>query len=757
MCFRFISLLVCVLWYGGITVQAQERPVGYWRSHLPYNNAIGVATDGSTVFAISQQSFFSYNVTNGELSSYSKVDGMVDVGMSQIAYDAATNTVVLAYQSTDIDLFKDNSFYNMPDIRIKIFTGAKTINNIYTDRGMAYVSTTLGIVVLNLEKREVKETYVFTKNNQTIGINALTADDSFFYAATTRGFYKGKRNSPNLQLFSAWTPLDTTQNFISAAAVGQKVFAAGKDSLFEVNGNALRYVLSTSNSTTRIDAGKDVLNISLADKSYVMQLDKNLQLTDSFRFSSPRQTTELADGTLWVADGTDGLNKHTGGNNHEAYVPAGPYSFATFDILPYNKEVWIAHGGYRDNWGLTFNRSGISSFKNETWTNYRSANTPYMNEMYDIIDVSRDASGTIYGGSIQEGIAVIKADGTGYRIKRDSLEAKDREPDVFPATSTETDQGGNLWVTQLGSRNELAVRTTDGRWFHYPTSSAFTGGFAFGAAGLIVDGSNQKWYYGPQGRGVIVYNDNHTPETGGDDTYRQFRKGVGFGNLPSERIFCLVEDREGAIWVGTDDGIGIINCASVATDGNCDAELRVVQYDQFPGFLFKEQQVKTIAVDGGNRKWVGTNNGIWLISPDANKIILRFTKENSPLPSNVIQKIAVDPVTGDVYIGTDQGLVSYRGTATEGGTTNSNVITFPNPVPSGYGGTIAIRGLVRDADVRITDIAGQLIYRGKAQGGQLTWSGLDYTGHRPQTGVYLIFATNKDGSQTHIGKMMFNN
>jgi len=757
MCFRFVSLLLCIVGYSGIAVQAQERPIGYWRSHLPYNNAIGVATDGSSVFAISQQSFFSYNVTNGELSSYSKVDGMTEVGMSQIAYDAATNTVVLGYQTTDIDLFKDNSFYNMPDIRIKEFTGTKTINHIYTDRGMAYVSTTLGIVVLNLEKREVKETYVFTKNNQTIGINAFSADDTYFYAGTNRGLYRARRSSPNLQLFSVWTAMDSVQNFISIATVGQKVFAAARDSLFVVNGNNLQYVLNTDSSITHIDAGKDVLNICRTNRSFVMQLDMNYRLTDSFRFTAPRQTTELADGTMWVADASEGLNKHTGGNNHEPFIPAGPFSFATFDILPYNKEVWIAHGGYRDNWGLTYNRAGISSFKNEQWTNYRAENTGYMYQMYDIIDVSRDAAGTVYGGSIQEGIAVIKMDGSGYRIKEDSLEAKDQEPGTFPATSTETDRGGNLWVTQLGARNELAVRTPDGRWYHYGTSPAFTGGFAFGAAGLIIDGNNQKWFYGPNGRGVIVYNDNNTPETGSDDTYRQFRKGAGFGNLPSETIYCLVEDRDGSIWVGTNDGIAIINCASVGTQSNCDAELRVVQYDQFPGFLFKEQQVKTIAVDGGNRKWVGTNNGVWLISPDANKILSRFTKENSPLPSNAIQKIAVDPVTGDVYIGTDQGLVSYRGTSTEGGTTNSNVITYPNPVPSGYGGTIAIKGFVTDADVRITDIAGQLIYRGKAQGGQLTWSGLDYTGHRPQTGVYLIFATNKDGSQTHIGKMMFQN
>ena len=165
--------------------------------------------------------------------------------------------------------------------------------------------------------------------------------------------------------------------------------------------------------------------------------------------------------------------------------------------------------------------------------------------------------------------------------------------------------------------------------------------------------------------------------------------------------------------------------------------------------------VRAIAVDGANRKWIGTNNGVWLISPDANQIVSRFTVDNSPLPSNVIQKITIDQPTGEVYIGTDQGMVSYRGTATEGGTENVNVTVFPNPVPSGYTGTIAIKGLVENADVRITDISGQLVYRTKALGGQAIWNGIDYKGHRPQSGIYLVFITNKDGSQTHVGKIAF--
>ena len=272
----------------------------------------------------------------------------------------------------------------------------------------------------------------------------------------------------------------------------------------------------------------------------------------------------------------------------------------------------------------------------------------------------------------------------------------------------------------------------------------------------MIDDLNQKWYASPSGGGVIVYNDNGTLDNITDDTYRQLLVGANAGNLPNSDVYSLAKDKNGAIWIGTRNGIGIVNCPEDVISGNCEAEQPIVQYDQFAGYLFEEQIVYAIAADGANRKWVGTSNGVWLLSPTGDKIIYRFTAENSPLPSNRIQKITVDPITGDVYIGTELGLVSFRSTATDGGETNADkLITFPNPVPSGYKGTIAIKGLVENADVRITDISGQLVYRTTALGGQAVWNGMDYKGKRAQSGVYLIFASNRDGTETATGKMVF--
>ena len=257
--------------------------------------------------------------------------------------------------------------------------------------------------------------------------------------------------------------------------------------------------------------------------------------------------------------------------------------------------------------------------------------------------------------------------------------------------------------------------------------------------------------------GVGVYSTNNTISDPSDDTFYCLQSGVGIGNLPSNTVYCLAKDLDNNIWIGTNNGIGIVsNCQAPFTSSPpCDAQIPIVQYDQFAGYLFSGYNVRSIAVDGANRKWVGTDNGVWLLSSDASKIVYQFTQSNSPLPSNIIQSIAIDQVTGEVFIGTQEGLVSFRSTATEGGTSNSNVTIFPDPVPAGYTGTIAINGLVANADVRITDISGNLVYRTTALGGQAVWNGVDYKGHRPQSGVYLVFASSSDGSQTWSGKMVF--
>jgi ligand-binding sensor domain-containing protein len=256
-----------------------------------------------------------------------------------------------------------------------------------------------------------------------------------------------------------------------------------------------------------------------------------------------------------------------------------------------------------------------------------------------------------------------------------------------------------------------------------------------------------------------MYNDNNTIDNKTDDILKRYFTGENSGNLASNDVICLAIDKQGKVWVGTENGISIFNNPeSASSDQGINAENKIVQYDIAAGKLFSGESIKAIAVDGGDRKWIGTYNGAWLISNDAEKIIKRFTTENSPLPSNEIQSIAINPNTGMVYFGTNKGIVAYKGESTEGALVdNAEPIVIPNPVSKDYTGNIAIKGLVDDAEVSIIDEAGQLVHKTTAYGGTAIWNGYTYDGQRPQSGVYYILATNKTGTLKQKTKLVLLN
>jgi ligand-binding sensor domain-containing protein len=742
--------------FSVVAAFSQDRPIGYWRAHMPYSNTIGAATDGVTFYAISKESFFTYNVAQDEITPYSKVDGMADVQMAAIAYDATTDIAILGYANTNIDLFTDGTFYNIPDIKLKSLSGIKQINQIVADNGMAYIATSFGVVVIDLMKKEVKETYSFINNNQSIPVTSFTADSTYFYAATTNGLYRANKNQQNLQAFSAWQKIDNHTGFINLLSYNNAIYINDTDTAFIWKNNALQPFYKSNFEITLLSATKSGLYVNeyrpTAYRGKIKHIDNNGNVLDSFNTEGkPVGIYQLSSGNdLYEADAFYGLTKYTNNNYQWVILPQGPSGYGAYDILANNKNLWIAHGGYDRQWRYVYNQDGFSKYQEGKWSFYTFRNTTLLNDHNtDFIRVAEDpVSHQVYLGSYRGGLYRYNTDGSLEDLTKTTpaLEGTVGDTSAYRISGLVFDDENNLWITQYGATHELVVRTKEGNYYNF---SGY--GSRQSAASVIIDDYNQKWYLTP-GLGVAVYNDNHSIDNTNDDGYARMDMSSG---MPSNNTYSIAKDKDGTIWVGTDNGIGIINCPNEAISGTCAVEKRIVQYDKFAGYLFQGEAVMSIAVDGGNRKWIGTTNGVWLVSPSADKIIYRFTVENSPLPSNTIQKITIDPVTGDVYIGTDLGLVSFRSTATEGTKSNTNVVIFPNPVPSGYDGTIAIKGLTTDGDVRITDVTGQLVYRTKALGGQAVWNGKDYTGNKPQSGVYLIFVTNTDGTETYCGKLVF--
>lgn len=271
-----------------------------------------------------------------------------------------------------------------------------------------------------------------------------------------------------------------------------------------------------------------------------------------------------------------------------------------------------------------------------------------------------------------------------------------------------------------------------------------------GSVKMIVNQQEQIWISGPSIQGMYIFQSDNYHTT---STWIQKTTGTNNGNLPSNKVTCMTEDKAGAIWVGTDNGMGIFNCGDISKE-SCNAYLPIVKNNGFNAYLFQKETINCITVDAANRKWIGTNNGTWLLSQDGLDIIEHFTKSNSPLPTDTILQIFIEPKNGEVFFQTSQEIVSYRGTATKEVVKMTSLFIFPNPVPPNYEGPIGIKNLVENGNVKITDINGKLVFQTRALGGQAIWNGKDYEGRKVATGIYLVFVRDDLGNEKGIGKIM---
>ncbi len=478
-------------------------------------------------------------------------------------------------------------------------------------------------------------------------------------------------------------------------------------------------------------------------------------LTDS-RIVRPFQAAKQANGTYWVADLLRGLIK-VEVSSATSIIPNGPFSESVWDIDIHDSKVLVAAGGVTSSWGHTGNGDGFYMLDEGWWNNYNQYSTTWLDDVIDMVTILIDPSdNTVYTGSYWAGLVEWRKgeDGTLWNPLNSSLGVVVGDPQRTRVAGLALDDNGNLWVSNNGAENLISVKRTDNSWQSFKVPLSFN---VASSGKMLVDDFDQKWMIVPTGNGsgIVVFNHGSSIEDVSDDQYYQYKTGEGLGNLPNTKVKAMALDNDGSIWLGTQEGIAVVHCPGQVFNGGCDAQQILVQQDGFNGFLLANEVVAAIAVDAGNRKWVGSANGLWLFSADGTEQLAFFNKDNSPLFSNNILAIDIDHQTGEVFIGTDKGLISLRGEAIAGEAEHTDVYAFPNPVEPGYAGPIAITGLVQDADVKITDVSGTLIYQTIAYGGQAIWDGHDPSGRKANTGVYLVFSTNEDGTEKFVTKLLF--
>jgi sugar lactone lactonase YvrE len=737
--------------------------IGEWEQHLPWQRAVSVTQSASHVYYATDWAVVEIDKTDRSPRYLTKTTGLSDVGMQWIRYNQAANLLFIAYSNTNLDLYDPatGNVTNLPFIKKNItIAGDKTVYNVAFEGTDAYLCTGFGVVKLDMIRAEVDFT-VFTEQK----VRSFAVYKDHYYMGTDEGLFRIATNDANPADFSRWTALGASQFF----AMGEPVRALqrfgellyiGMDNkgLLTYNGASKPVAVdSQANMNVRFmthESGGLVVGWRGADVGKVQYLDVPTGAfaevqggCDAFR---PLWAIEEGTRNFWFADAFERFRYfNNAAGRCDQFVYNSPYTHHVTDIALRDGKVFVAARGADGSLNPKgYQEGAYVRLDDGKWRRYNGDSNP---ELITPSDTHKDwwriaphpTEERFYVGSFVGGVVEMSDDGSNARYfdKNNSalLDAGAAGTGRTAIGGFAFDEDDNLWIANYGANKPIAVMQPDGTIRNFDAS---------GPSGLLqvaIDLNGYKWFASAFDGGVVVFDSGAKLDDPSDDRSRSITSSNSV--LATNSIQSVAADLDGTVWVGTSAGLYNFDCGSNLFDATnpCKGTRQIITVDGFGGYLLEDEVIRCIAVDGANRKWVGTTNGIYVQSSDGRNTEVRFTATNSPLLDNTINDIAINSKTGEVWIGTASGLQSVRMEATDGGRIQSRkAYAYPNPVRPDYDGPIAIYGLARDSNIKITDIQGRLVYEGTALGGQAVWNGRDYLGRRAASGVYLIYATSSE-------------
>ncbi len=724
-------------------------PAGTWRTHFSYYTGQLLTSGDKKIYAATANGLFSLDLENNTLQVLSKANDLSGTGTSALNYNTEFNMLVVGYQTGNIDLLTATEAINVRTI-LNAQRENKTINHINFVGQSAYLSTGFGLARLNLQTFNIQETYenIAPGGRPVQVFTSVVYNDSLFIASDAGLLAASLSPQVNRLDFNNWRRVSTPSIF------NIRQLAVYENSLFyNIAGTLYRYRNGDSEMLPVPVADGNILHLNTGNGQLLMvkggqvfSSDSTLlfQAVSADLLQNPRQVLTTGNGDYWVADNCAGLVKVDQGQA-QAFRPEGILYPVVQKLQSFDGRIVALPGGFTPQ-GNPFNRAAaFGVFENGQWKNYAAPSACFTGTvpLPEVEDLSAFAWLTgqqqAYLGSFGGGLLR-------WDVQTDAFELVSSAPFSGQAARiTSLSSGladGSLWVTLFTPAAGLSpvYLLEEGNWRGFNLAGSanqypikILPGF-FGPVWLQVS----PGFSG----GLFVFDE--TAE-------RYLAEGPGNGDLPDRRVNALVQDLTGSIWAGTDQGVAEFFDQVATLQGQAESVTPIFENNR----LLRDEQVTALAVDGGNRKWMGSSSGLWLFSDNGTELVSFFDSRNSPLPSNNILDIAIENQTGEVFIATDQGLVSYRGTATAATGTHENVKVFPNPVRPDFNGLISIEGLAYNATVKITDANGRLVHQTRANGGTAVWNGFDYTGQRASTGIYLVFSVSEESfseTDSFVGK-----
>ncbi len=728
--------------------------VGRWRTHFPYKDVKQIQEVGDYIYVLPEKGFFTFHQPSGEINVYSKVNGFSDIDISIMRYIESLNKIVFVYASGNIDILdiKTNVIQNLPDILRKNILGEKTFYDLQYFDNMAYLSSSFGIIKIDLNKLEISDSYQnIGPDGSVVPVYSTIRYNDYLYAGTSKGILRAKVSGVNLSDFKFWQNIRPGFESKLLRVFDNKLFGV-TDSIFETyDDNMNNLWQNVKGKAKRNSVSLELCHNKLVEAHWGGFLISN----PGGKLDSIRENT-IAFGIIdkgnimWTGGLGLGFFNIKPSGSYGYFGINGPNGVTTNSIVGWQDEVWVSSGGPNFSFGPSFNGSGYYHFKENQWIN-RPSTPSRLASMFDFTSIAiNKASGETWLGSHGSGVARIQNGQFVERFDTDNSTLR-KQAGLFTITpGLALDTKGNLWVSNYDTDSCVSQRMTTGQWKSYRLSTKSVGE-------MIIDDLDQKWMATPRvgSSGIVIFKE---ASQGNPQQERLLMKGKGVGDLPSNGVNALVIDKDNEIWIGTDEGLAVFFNPARAFDYEEDAQRIIVEQNGIVGYLLGSETINDLCIDGANRKWAVTNNGAFLIEKDGTSVLEHFTIDNSPLPSNIIKSVGVNGLSGEVFFGTQNGLISYGGNATDATDTHNELIKiYPNPVHANYQGDITIQGLPDYATVKITDVSGRIIYETLSNGGIATWNGRMFNGKKPQTGIYLIFSSNKDDYESMVSKIFIVN
>ena len=754
---RFVGLLLFGL-FAPLNAGAQGIPVGTWRAHFPLRATHSIAALESEILVASEYGLLRYDPVEKVMMAATAVDGISDVGLTSLAASPDGKTALIGYEDGGLDLWTENDTRRISDIPASgAYPGKSSISAVvFATEHRAFAATGFGVVEINLAFGVIQGTYLLRSDGGTTPCYDLSVQGDSLFVASESGLWSVHLQDP-LYLPASWQKnafwADVPMAHLAVLPNAKMAHPMGDESVWlEAAGAWTQVALDTTDAPVlrrlRASAGHFLVVRSYGVTTVAASGALGATISSGYGNNegfSPYDAFEDAAGTLWTANKGRGLTFFDNPSYAQHRAVQDPISSQSYALKASPEGLHVLTGAVDPTWTATYTNEGIMHFDGSRWTALQEA---ALGGAKDILDVCYDPADPEHWFAACWGKGILEFQGgmlvqTWNHTNSTLQTAAGSGPNDVRTGGLCWGEDGALWVSNALSGLPLhRYDPATGQWQGYPAGS-FNGETV---KTLLQDEDGVFWLQSRTEGWMAIQ------VTGTSTSTRRLTKGVGSGNLPSSTVAAALFDADGELWLGTSDGLVVCFSPYNAFNGkSIDAQALLVAENGINQKVLAGQNILSMVVDGANRKWIGTSDaGVFLLSPDGLETIHHFTKENSPLLSNRVQALYVDPASGEVFMGTNRGLLSYRGTATQTADRFSAVEVFPNPLqPQDYG-PISVRGLVPNSYVKVTNTNGRLLYEGYATGGQFTWDTYSLDGSRAPSGIYLFWITDPLGTQTTV-------